>query len=294
MNRTAVAVNRAGTGDERDRSAVATEAIAATLRFAKGGGRTFLAHQSVPYPFHITRPHYLDAAMPDLATLYLQSAAGGYYRGDRLALSIQAARETRAHVTSQAGTVVHSTMGGRIQVGTRLEVAPDAVLALTTDPYILFPGTDLEVTTAVTLAPGAAALVAEGFSVHDPSARAAPFGRLSVSTRIVDQDDRALVDERSCIDGAAYAAAQSPLGPFRAMGAVFILGTVAHALDPMGIESALDAVEVLAGCSRLPNQAGWAVRLLARDGGHLRRGLEVAFAIGFETLVGTRPAYRRK
>ncbi len=58
----------------------------ATLRFARGGGRTFLKEQRTPYPFHTTRPHYLDADRPDLATLYLQSASGGLYRGDRLEL----------------------------------------------------------------------------------------------------------------------------------------------------------------------------------------------------------------
>ena len=43
-------------------------------------------------PTRFTRhaPFYLDPARPDLATLYLQSASGGLYRGDRVALSIVA------------------------------------------------------------------------------------------------------------------------------------------------------------------------------------------------------------
>ena len=49
--------------------------------FARGGGKTFLLRQFAPYPFHVARPHRLDAARPDLATLYLQSASGGLYRG---------------------------------------------------------------------------------------------------------------------------------------------------------------------------------------------------------------------
>ena len=47
-----------------------------------------LRRQRVPYPFHATRTFYLDQSRPDLATLYMQSAAGGLYRGDHVALSI--------------------------------------------------------------------------------------------------------------------------------------------------------------------------------------------------------------
>lgn len=74
--------------------------IEAALRFEYGGGRTFLQHQRVPYPFHITRPHALDAKRPDIATLILQSASGGLYDGDQLTLNIVAGEGTLAHVTS--------------------------------------------------------------------------------------------------------------------------------------------------------------------------------------------------
>ena len=86
-----------------------TGAVEASLHFSYGGGRTVLARQRVPYPFHATRTFYLDQARPDLATLYLQSAAGGLYRGDRVALSITADPHSAAHVTTQAATIVHRT-----------------------------------------------------------------------------------------------------------------------------------------------------------------------------------------
>ncbi|MDX7950796.1 urease accessory protein UreD [Lichenihabitans sp. Uapishka_5] len=269
-----------------------TRAVDATLRFARGGGRTFLARQAIPYPFHITRPHHLDLGQPDLATLYLQSASGGLYGGDRLTLAIAAGPEARAHVTSQAATVVHT--GRDIRVETHIDVAAGAWLALTTDPYILFPGTDLSVSTNVTLAPGATAILAEGFSPHDPAARGAPFAHLSTATRIDAAGGGVLVDEQSHIDGPAFAAPSSPLGSYGAMGMVFILGDAAQALDAGGLEAALDAIDVLAGASRLPGGAGWGVRLLARDGGRLSRGVDLVFTAGFTLLVGCAPARRRK
>src|SRR5260370_20575024 len=93
-------------GDARDSL---RRRIEATLCFIVGGGRTVLAHQHVPYPFHVTRTFHLDPQRPDLATLYLQSAAGGLYRGDRLLLAIDAAPGARVHVTPQAATIIHDT-----------------------------------------------------------------------------------------------------------------------------------------------------------------------------------------
>src|SRR6266576_2789609 len=52
------------------------------------GGRTVLRRQHVGYPFHVTRAFQLDRMRPDLATLYLQSASGGLYAADRLALDL--------------------------------------------------------------------------------------------------------------------------------------------------------------------------------------------------------------
>ena len=41
------------------------------------GGRSFVASQFVTYPFHLTRGFHLDVALPEVATLYMQSSSGG-------------------------------------------------------------------------------------------------------------------------------------------------------------------------------------------------------------------------
>ena len=46
-------VTRSGKLTERERFAGAIEA---SLQFSKGGGRTVLTRQRIPYPFHATRP----------------------------------------------------------------------------------------------------------------------------------------------------------------------------------------------------------------------------------------------
>ena len=58
-------------------------------------------------------PFYLDRECPEIATLYLQSASGGLYRGDDVALSIVAGPHAAAHVTTQASTLVHRTHRSR-------------------------------------------------------------------------------------------------------------------------------------------------------------------------------------
>jgi urease accessory protein len=265
--------------------------VEASLSFASGGGCTFLARQSVPYPFHITRPHRLDAARPDIATLYLQSASGGLYRGDRLALSIEARPGVCAHVTSQAATVAHRVTAESIRVSTRLTVHPRATLALTTDPYVMFPSASLAVTTEVVLHPGGSALLAEGFAAHDPSGGAATFAALETVVRVRTENGRTLVQDRSLFRGDDFAGLGGALGGSRALGSVLILG---GAVDPEAMQSRLDAIGVLSGASRLPNEAGWGVRLLAEGGGRLAHGLELAFAAGFEALTGCIPTRRRK
>src|SRR5204862_28241 len=75
-------------------------------------GRTFISRQYFAYPFHVCRPFYHDAALPGLATLYVQSCSGGLYENDRLMVDLEAAPLTEAHVTSQASTIVHGMNGG--------------------------------------------------------------------------------------------------------------------------------------------------------------------------------------
>ena len=280
--------------DVLDRAGPVGRTISGTLRFARGGGRTFLKEQRTPYPFHTTRPHYLDGDRPDLATLYLQSASGGLYRGDRLDLSIEAGPGALAHVTTQAATVVHASAEAGIELRTRIEVGTGAMLALTSDPYILFPRADLSTETRIVMAPGSSAILAEGFAVHDPAGRDAPFHALATSCLIEDSGGTRLAEDRGLIEGNEFVSTASPLHGYRAFGSVMVLGQQALSLDPTGAEAMLDGACVLGGVTRLPNAAGWAIRLLATDGGALARGLDAAFALCFEALLGTKPARRRK
>jgi urease accessory protein len=289
-------VTRSGELGERARFAGTVEA---SLCFSHGGGRTVLARQRVPYPFHATRTFYLDQARADLATLYLQSAAGGLYRGDRVALSIAAAPGSAAHVTTQAATIVHRTDDCPVEQKTRLEVGDHAFLAWTPDPLVLFPGAEISCSTDITLAAGGCLILTDGLSHHDPQRPDAhglgrSFARYGNAVVVRDAAGGILLNDRGSITGQEMFAPSSPLGRHRAAGTVFVLGRGADICDAELLEKQLAACGCVGGFSALPNDAGIGGRVLAPDGGVLARGLEAAFAIAFEALIGAPPARRRK
>ncbi len=277
----------------------AAGAIEASLRFSHGGGRTVLARQRVPYPFHATRLFYLDKARADLATLYLQSAAGGLFRGDRVALSITATPDSAAHVTTQAATIVHRTDAFPVEQHTRLDVGDNAFLAWTPDPLVLFPGAEISCASEITLAPGGSLILTDGFAHHDPEGPGAngfgrSFARYTNAVVVRDTNGRVLINDRGSLSGDAMFAASSPLGRHRAVGTVFVLGRGADIFNAELVEERLAACGCVAGFSPLPNGAGVGGRVLGPNGGALARGLEAAFAVAFETLIGVPPARRRK
>jgi len=291
------------TGEQSGRGHLA-DAREASLHFSYGGGRTVLGRQHVPYPFHATRAFYLDQARTDLATLYLQSAAGGLYRGDRVALSISAGPRSAAQVTTQAATIVHRTDGFPVEQTTRLEVGEDAFLAWTPDPLVLFPGAEISCATEITLSASGSAILTDGLSHHDPQgpgpktlgqkSSGRPFERYSNAVVVRDAAGRILLNDRGCLVGEAMFAPSSPLGPYGAVGTVLVLGCGAERCDPELLEKRLAACGCLAGFSALPNKAGLGSRVLAANGGALARGLEAAFVIAFESLLGVPPVRRRK
>lgn len=266
----------------------------ARLGFVRGGGSSVLAEQHVPYPFHITRPFRLYPQRPDLITLYLQSASGGLYRGDHLGLDIAMGPGSAAHITTQAATVVHRSADQPARQDTRIRVGTDAFLHCVPDPLILFPDAALAASTRVVLEPGACAVVSESIACHDPEGRSRPFAHVALSLSIEAPDGTPLVRERARITGAEFQDSASPLGGWRAYGALVILGPASSLPDPVNVQAAADRTGCWSGLSSLPNAAGLGLRLLAPDGGTLAAGLEAAASQAFTALTGLEPARRRK
>ena len=269
-----------------------SRAAEARLAAEFAGGRTILRRQHVGYPFHVTRGFYLDSEQPALLTLYLQSASGGLYAGDRLTLEVAVGPNAALHLTTQAATVVHDGQNGVSEQRLRIAVGSGAFCAISSDPYVLFPGADLKLDTVAIVPDDAVLLLIDGLAVHDPRRSGRSFAQFLSRQRVLRPDGRLLLQDCGRIAGDQLRA-----GPFGTMGATATALLIAPPNRLPGVQpltQTLDRCGCLAGASSAPNEAGLVMRILARDGGALARGIEAAFHVGGRAALGTELARRRK
>jgi urease accessory protein len=256
------------------------------------GGRTILRRQHVGYPFHVTRGFYLDSLRPELLTLYLQSASGGLYAGDRLKLNVAVGANAAFHLTTQASTIVHARRETGALQRQSIIVGAGGFCAITNDPYVLFPNADLRLDTTAIVADDAVLLLADGFAMHDPQLAGRVFASFSNGLRILRPDGRVLMLDRGSIKGEQ--ARNGALGDMAAAASVVMIASPEELPTIESLGSAVDRCGCLSGTSPGPNNAGLVMRLLAPDGGTLARGLEAAFHIAGQAALGCGLARRRK
>ncbi|MGJ5180177.1 urease accessory protein UreD [Bradyrhizobium oligotrophicum] len=266
-------------------------AVDAALSVEYAGGRSMLRRQHVGYPLHVTRGFYLDAARPDLLTLYLQSASGGLYAGDRIGLDLTIGRGAAFHLTTQAATVVHDGRASGAVQRLTMSVEAGAFCAVTNDPYVLFPGAELTLQTTATVADDAVLCVADGFAVHDPRAGGRTFTEFSSRLRIGRPDGQLLLQDAGRVSGDHLHGA---LGTFAASANLVVIAPPDRLPPAKSLQQAADACGALAGASAAPNGAGLVLRILAPDGGTLSRAMDAAFHVAAETALGVGLARRRK
>jgi urease accessory protein len=258
------------------------------------GGKTVLRRQHVGYPLHVTRAFRLDRMRPDLTTLYLQSASGGLYAGDRVRLDLAVGAGAALNLTTQASTVVHDGRGRGSRTHQSVTVQDGAFCAVICDPYVLFPGASLDIGTTAVVADSAAFIMAEGFAAHDPHRRGGTFARFSTTTSITRTDGERVVFDRGSVGGDQLAGRYAALGGMAAAASVLMIAPPGRLADSAAIEAAADHCGCLAGVTAAPNGAGLAMRMLAPDGGTLVRGIEAAFHIAARAALGVDLAPRRK
>ena len=284
------------------------QAVARSGRFelalARHGARSHIGRQYVSYPFHMTRPFALDAAIPSLLTVYQQSSSGGLYRDDQLSSRFDIGASAACHVTTQAATVVHDCHGQPAHQTTEIVLEEGAFLALTPDPLVLFPGAACSSVTQARLAPGAVLLLSDAFALHDPEGRGRAFARLKAKVDIRDADGRLLVRDNFDIAGldiagpdlagADLAGTASPIGGWKVVSSFMLLG----APDRLPTANELAALgkgeRQVMGITALPNGAGWGVRCLAADAIAARNIAESLFACAVAAAFGQQPVPRRK
>lgn len=249
-----------------------------------------LARQFSQYPFHLTRPFHLDRHRPGLATLFLQSASGGLYEGDRLAMSVTVEPGAEAHLTTQASTIVHRGAGAAQTI--RLDVGAGGFLAWLPDPSILFAGAGLVQDVHARLDEDANLMLCEGLLAHDPRQRQDGIRHWRNET-VIEAPDGARRVDRQILEGANLAEALGPDGRYAAMASFFLVGPAFGEAVLARLRAGLDGDGLYAGAGPMPG-GGLIVRALAASGAALAAASETVFRIGFEAATGAPPAPRGK
>jgi urease accessory protein len=254
-------------------------------------GRSYLAEQYFTYPFHVCCAQYMDKALPDMATLYLQSCSGGIFKGDRLTTQIYVKENARAHITTQASTIIHRMEEGSAHQVIAIDGEAGALIEYLPDCAILFPQAKLRSSITVTRHPECHVIVGDSFLAHDPDGDGKPFDWFESELVVRRPDNQIDVIDRFVVMGEKF-----NVGEYRVHGTFAVISNKASSgalLDAFRIQFE-DHDEVYAGISSLPNISGCWIRYLAVDGVAAKRFATALWAISRESLTGHPPSQRRK
>lgn len=260
------------------------------------GGRTYVGRSRVGYPYHVGRTLDLPEDPPGMASLYLQSCSGGVFEHERLDMRFRAAERTRVHLTTGASTIVHAMRSGQATQSVHLVANAGAMLEYLPEPSILFSGARLLSRVLIDADHGSVVIASESFLFHDP----AGTGRRSVhfqSETEIRSRNVLLARDRMRLDEAALQQSRpGMLGKWRAQGTLFLVSPGRSDEEFVAVaRTALAAGEgIYAGASRMPNDCGVWVRILAMDAVALKAAMHACWSAMRERLTGLRPAARRK
>ncbi len=277
-----------------------SEGVAAQLdlSFARDpNGRTYLDRRLFRWPFTISRTFHLDEVPAGMLTVLLQSVSGAIQAGDAILQRIHVEPGAQAHVTTQGATSVYRAPAGlNATEDVRLTVGAAGWLEYLPEPKILFPDASLSQTMRAELAEDAALVISDCFAVHRLGEADRSFRHLTSEVRIGRPDGRVVVFDRLDIDGLPDRRGRRPR--HQAYGTLMVAAPcAAPVLRPLcaAITERLTDTEGLYGAaSPLPDDAGFSVRVAARDGRLLRQGLAIGWTAARQHLCGRNPTLRPK
>jgi urease accessory protein len=263
------------------------------LGFERRGERTILADLDRRVPFTAQRALYPDPALPDQAWIFVITTTGCVLQGDRFAIDISLAPGSRAHVTTQAATKVHSMDANYAVQAQTVTLAEDAYLELMPEPLIPHRRARFLSDTRISIAPSASLLYAEivqpGRKYHHAGEA---FGATLLSLAVEAQrpDGRLLCSEKLVIEPASRPVLQTGvMGSFDVFGNVLLLTPrdCAQRIQAR-VEANLDLDEgVASGACTLPNDAGLLFKALGRETAQVKAEVRRFWGIAREEITGT-------
>ncbi|MGE2717933.1 urease accessory protein UreD [Mycolicibacterium litorale] len=255
------------------------------LTFSGVDGRTVLTRRRYRWPLLIGRV-FPDPQRPAVGSVTIQNAAGTVIPGDSVMQRLTVVDGGDAVVRGQGATTVSGTFSGAPAFEqTAVRVDSTSRLLLDAAPRILTPHAHYRQHTGVCVAPGGQAVLVDAVVLH-PELTDDVFGSYRSDVEITAPDGSLLALDAQRLDSMPRVR-RAPTS----FATVYLVGagldTALTALTPE-----LEALSVLTGdrcvyvgVSDLPNDAGWAVRIAAADGGALRTTLGAVTAAITENTV---------
>jgi urease accessory protein len=262
------------------------------LGFERRDGTTILAELDRRVPYLAQRALHPDAALPDLAHVFLITSSGCLLQGDRLALEVALGRGARAHVTTQSATKIHAMDVNLATQAQSFTLEDGAYLEFLPEPLIPHRRSRFASDTRITVAPTATLLYAEilqaGRKHHHPDeCFGATLLALAVAAR--RPDGRLLFTENLVFEPARHPARQTGvMDSFDVFGNVILLTPPAQAdriAARVGADVDLDA-GVAHGACRLPNDAGLVYKVLGRETLQVKEKVREFWGIVREEVTG--------
>jgi urease accessory protein len=247
--------------------------------FGRVGGRTALTRRRYRWPLLIGRV-FTGRARPGAGSVTIQNCAGTVIPGDVVRQRIEVVDGGSAVVRGQGATTVTGVRGGERAIeDTRLRVDASCSLLFDPSPRILTAHARYRQRTQVCVEPGGRAVIVDAVVLH-PDLTDEAFGSYESSVAVVAPDGTLLALDAQVLETMPRVR-RAPT----AFGTVYVVGggfdETMTALSPH-----LESLTVLTGDRRvyaavsgLPNEAGWAVRIAASDGGTLRATIGAVTAL---------------
>ncbi len=267
----------------------------ALARFARAGGRTYLADSYFRVPLQLMRPNYPEGEAP--AHMTLINPTGGHVGGDVLELEIALDEGARVLWTTQGATKVYKSLGEPVVSTTRIEMGSGSGLELLPDPIIPYGDSIYAQETRISMAEGAKLLYGESL-YHGRVASGEHFDYTSLRLKLhIDYAGAPLLrDVMEVRPGDSDPERLGLFEPFPYLGSFYVAGGTDEALDRIAgqVDALLAGASGLAGgCTRLAGP-GALVRWLADSPETLRKAHFEIWSIARKTLFGREATPLRK
>ncbi|MEO8340759.1 MAG: urease accessory protein UreD [Nitrospirota bacterium] len=262
------------------------------LGFERRGERTALIHLDRRAPLLVQQALYWDEALPDLPCVFIITTTGCILQGDRFNIEIDLASDTRAHITTQAATKIHSMDANYAAQTQSIELGENAYLEYLPDPIIPHARARFITTTHVCVHPSATLLYSEimmGGRKYHGEGELFQYDVFSSTVRAQRPDGIELFTEKFVIEPYMHNVRQvGVMGTFDVFANVVLLTPKHHADKVFDQVPAVVNLEEqwAAGASRLPNDAGLVFKVLGQESEPVRAKVRAFWSIVRQTVTG--------